>query len=323
MGLYDPGAEMAMANTAEELGRRYEITREQADEFGYRSHMNAKAGARRGLVRRGDRAGRRCMVDGAEPPIDVKHDTHIMDNISLAKMARLRAAFEPGGIITAGNASAVVDGGAAMVIGKESDAEKHGLQAAGPHRRHGRGGLRSADHGLGPGARDAQRAGAAPASRASDLDHVELNEAFAPQALACIRDFEEMGIDPEKVNPMGNAIALGHPLGATGAILTLTCAYALRRKKERYGAGDHVHRRRPGHRADPRSALGSALGGREIMEEIFKHIDDNLDARLQQLFEWLRIPASARIPAFNDDCRKAAQWLVDQLTGGRAWSRPS
>jgi acetyl-CoA acetyltransferase len=68
-----------------------------------------------------------------------------------------------------------------------------------------------------------------------DLDHVELNEAFAPQALACIRDFEEMGIDPEKVNPMGSAIALGHPLGATGAVLTLTCAYALRRKQQRYG----------------------------------------------------------------------------------------
>jgi acetyl-CoA acetyltransferase len=67
------------------------------------------------------------------------------------------------------------------------------------------------------------------------LDIVELNEAFAPQALACMRDFEKMGIDPERVNPMGNAIALGHPLGATGAILTLTCAYALRRTGRRYG----------------------------------------------------------------------------------------
>ena len=64
---------------------------------------------------------------------------------------------------------------------------------------------------------------------------MELNEAFAPQAIAVIRDFAEMGIDPAKVNPMGNAIALGHPLGATGAILTLTCGYALRRKKQRYG----------------------------------------------------------------------------------------
>jgi acetyl-CoA acetyltransferase len=67
------------------------------------------------------------------------------------------------------------------------------------------------------------------------VDDVELNEAFAPQALACIRDFEKLGIDPEEVNPMGNAIALGHPLGATGANLTLTCAYALRRTNRRYG----------------------------------------------------------------------------------------
>jgi len=67
------------------------------------------------------------------------------------------------------------------------------------------------------------------------IDHVELNEAFAPQALACIRDFEKMGTDPETVNPQGGAIALGHPLGATGAVLTLTCAYALRRAGKRYG----------------------------------------------------------------------------------------
>jgi acetyl-CoA acetyltransferase len=71
--------------------------------------------------------------------------------------------------------------------------------------------------------------------KGGDIDHVELNEAFAPQALACIRDFQELGIDPEKVNPYGSAIALGHPLGATGAVLTLTCAYALRRNKQRYG----------------------------------------------------------------------------------------
>ena len=68
-----------------------------------------------------------------------------------------------------------------------------------------------------------------------DVDVVELNEAFAPQALACMRDFAEMGIDPEIVNPVGNAIALGHPLGATGALLTLTCAYTLRRTGKRWG----------------------------------------------------------------------------------------
>jgi acetyl-CoA acetyltransferase len=81
-----------------------------------------------------------------------------------------------------------------------------------------------------------KRALASAGLEGKDVDHVELNEAFAPQALAVIGGFEkDCGIDPDKVNPMGGAIALGHPLGATGAILTLTCAYALRRNKQRYG----------------------------------------------------------------------------------------
>ncbi|MBU0742334.1 thiolase family protein [bacterium] len=233
MGLYDPGAAMAMANTAEELGRRYGITREQADEFGYRSHMNARAARDAGWFDE-EIAPVTVPGTGGAPDTVVRHDTHIMDGISLAKMARLRAAFEMGGIITAGNASAVVDGAAAMALCFESDAERHGLK---PLAR---------VVGLGTAACDPQIMGwgPVPASRIAlaqagltgrDIDHIELNEAFAPQALACIKDFEEMGIDPGKVNPMGNAIAMGHPLGATGAVLTLTCAYALRRKKERYG----------------------------------------------------------------------------------------
>jgi len=233
MGLFDPGARMAMANTAEELGRRYEITREQADEFGYRSNILAKKARDAGwyaeetepvVVRR----------DGVSPPITVEHDTHIFDTVSMAKMARLRAAFEPGGIITAGNASAVVDGAAAMVIGKEADARAAGCK---PLARLAGVGVASCDPqimGWGP-VPSTRRALESAEIEGGAIDHVELNEAFAPQALACIRDFEEMGIDPETVNPMGGAIALGHPLGATGAILTLTCAYALRRKKERYG----------------------------------------------------------------------------------------
>ena len=112
-----------MANTAEELGRRYGITREQADEFGYRSHKNAKNARDAGWfdeeitpvsVKRTGQASRSSALRHSYPR-----------NVSMEKMARLRAAFEPGGIITAGNASAVVDGAAAMVIGKESDADEH------------------------------------------------------------------------------------------------------------------------------------------------------------------------------------------------------
>jgi acetyl-CoA acetyltransferase family protein len=233
MGLYDPGAGMAMANTAEELGRRYGITREQADAFGYRSHKNAKEARDAGWF---DEEIEPVSVqeDGVRSPITVKYDTHIMENVSLEKMARLRPAFEPGGIITAGNASAVVDAGAAMVIAKETDAEKHGLKPLARLIGYGVAACDPQIMGWGP-VPSTRKALDHAGLKGSDIDHVELNEAFAPQALAVVKDFEEMGIDPEKVNPVGSAIALGHPLGATGAVLTITCAYGLRRAKKNYG----------------------------------------------------------------------------------------
>jgi acetyl-CoA acetyltransferase family protein len=233
MGLYDPAAGMAMANTAEELGRRYGITREEADRFGHRSHVNARVARDNGWFEE-EIEPVTVQTDGSRPPIVVRHDTHIMDDISMAKMVRLQPAFEAGGIITAGNASAVVDGAAAMVIGKEADFRKHGCK---PLARLAGMGVAACDpHIMGWGPVPAtQKALASAGLKGQDLAHIELNEAFAPQALACIRDLERMGIDPEKVNPQGNAIALGHPLGATGAVLTLTCAYALRRKQQRYG----------------------------------------------------------------------------------------
>lgn len=233
MSLYDPSANMAMANTAEELGRRYEITREQADEFGFRSQTLAKKARDAGWFDE-ELEPTTVQTDGGEDPVTVKYDTHIMDDVTMAKMARLPAAFEPGGIVTAGNASAVVDGSAAMVIGKESDAKKHGAKPLARVVGMGVAACESKIMGWGP-VPASKKALAKAGLKGDAIDHVELNEAFAPQALAVIRDFEDMGIDREKVNPMGGAIALGHPLGASGAILTLTCAYALRRKKERYG----------------------------------------------------------------------------------------
>ena len=232
-GLYDPSAKMAMANTAEELGRRYKITREQADAFGYRSQVNAKKARDAGWF---DEEIEPVVVrrDGASEPLTVKYDTHILEEVSLDAMSGLFPAFEAGGIITAGNASAVVDGAAAMVIGKHTDAEKHGLK---PLARLAGFGVAACDPqimGWGP-VPATKKALASAGIEGKDVDHVEINEAFAPQALACIHDFEKMGIDPEKVNPMGNAIAMGHPLGATGAILSITCAYALRRTKKRWG----------------------------------------------------------------------------------------
>jgi acetyl-CoA acetyltransferase len=202
-GLYDPSAKTGMANTAEELGRRYRITREQADTFGLRSHRNAK------------RARDAGWFDEEIEPVEVRRD----------------GASPP---ITAGNASAVVDGAAAMVIGLEADASRAGLEPLARIAGMGVAGCAPEIMGWGP-VPAAKRALHRAGIQAKELDIVELNEAFAPQALACIRDFDAMGIDPERVNPVGNAIALGHPLGATGAILTLTCAYALRRTRKRYG----------------------------------------------------------------------------------------
>jgi len=231
--LYDPSARLAMANTAEELARRHRITREQADAFGMRSHRNARRARDAGWFDE-EIEPVSVVVDGAKPAIEVKYDTHILEDASLQKMAKLRPAFEPGGIITAGNASAVVDGAAAMVIGKESDVKKHNGKPLARIAGMGVAGCDPQIMGWGP-VPATKLALESAGIKGKDIAWVELNEAFGPQALACIKDFAEMGIAPEKVNPMGNAIALGHPLGATGAILTLTCSYALRRTKQRYG----------------------------------------------------------------------------------------
>lgn len=232
MSLYDPSAGMAMANTAEELARRYKITREECDAFGFRSQRLAKAARDAGWF--SSETAPVTVEDESHEPRTIVHDTHVMDDVTLEGMARLRPAFEAGGVITAGNASAVVDGAAAMVIGRESDAKAHGCA---PIARIVGMGVAACDPqimGWGP-VPATKKALAAAGISGAQVDHVELNEAFAPQALACIRDFAEMGIDPEKVNPQGGAIALGHPLGATGAILTVSCAHALARKKARYG----------------------------------------------------------------------------------------
>ncbi len=231
MSLYDPSAKMAMANTAEELARRYEISRTEADAFGLRSHELAKKARDAGAFAEEIVP---VTVESGDRSFVVTHDTHILDDASMTKMGRLSAAFEAGGIITAGNASAVVDGAGAMVIGLEEDAKKVDAK---PLARIAGMGVAACDPkimGWGP-VPATKKALASAGIAGSAIDHVELNEAFAPQAIAVIRDLEKLGIAPEKVNPLGGAIAVGHPLGATGAILTLTCAYALRREKKRYG----------------------------------------------------------------------------------------
>ncbi|MBN2241505.1 MAG: thiolase family protein [Acidobacteria bacterium] len=233
MCLYDPAAKLRMAGTAEELGRRYGITREECDRFGYRSHANAKKARDAGHFDE-ELVPVTVQQGGGAPPITVKYDEHILEDPSLEKMAKLLPAFEANGVITAGNASAVVDGAAAMVLGLESDAQRYGLKPLCRIIGYGVAGVDPRIMGYGP-VPASRKALESAGLKGDQIDIIELNEAFAPQSLACLRDMEKYGIDPEKVNPMGNAIALGHPLGATGAVLFLTCAYALRRRKLRYG----------------------------------------------------------------------------------------
>jgi acetyl-CoA acetyltransferase len=121
-----------------------------------------------------------------------------------------------------------------MVIALEADAAKYGAKPLARIAGFGVAGCDPRIMGIGP-VPAARKALAQAGIVGRDIDIVELNEAFAPQALAVMHDFEAMGIDPAKVNPQGGAIALGHPLGATGSILTLSCAYALRRRGLRYG----------------------------------------------------------------------------------------
>ncbi len=219
---------LGMANTAENLGRKYGITREQADEFAYRSHMLAA------------KARESCRLSEEIVPVEVRArkgttvvdtDEHIRADTSPEKLAALSARFEQGGTVTAGNASGINDGAAAIVIASATAAARAGLA---PIARLVSGGVCGVDPdimGIGPApsSRQAlQRAGL----RVEDMDLVEINEAFATQYLAVEKD---LGLDRERVNVNGGAIALGHPLGASGARLALTLVTELTKRQKRYG----------------------------------------------------------------------------------------
>jgi acetyl-CoA acetyltransferase family protein len=182
MCLYDPSAKLAMANTAERLGRQYGITREECDQFGYRSHVNAKKARDAGHF---DEELVPVTVEqgGSLPSVTVKYDTHILENPTLEGMAKLFPAFEANGVITAGNASAVVDCAAAMVLGLESDAERYGYKPLCRIVGYGVAGVDPRIMGIGP-VPATQKALANAGLKGNQIDIVEINEAFAPQSLA-------------------------------------------------------------------------------------------------------------------------------------------
>jgi acetyl-CoA acetyltransferase family protein len=228
VALVDSYNGLGMANTAENLGRKYGIRREEADEFAYRSHMLAA------------KARESCRFSEEIVPVEVKtkkgttvvdKDEHIRPDTSLEALGKLVARFEKDGTVTAGNASGINDGAAALVVASAEAAEKAGLK---PIARIVSGGVCGVDPdimGIGP-APSSRQALARAGLGIEDMDLVEINEAFATQYLAVEKD---LGLDRDKTNVNGGAIALGHPLGASGARLALTLITELHKRNGRYG----------------------------------------------------------------------------------------
>jgi acetyl-CoA acyltransferase len=231
-----PDAYLSMGLTAERVAQRLGITREAADEFSLRSHQ--KAGA---AIQAGKFVEETVPVpvsfstpNGSKPKrqeIVFQVDEGPRADTSLAALSALKAAFHAKGSVTAGNSSQMSDGAAAAVVMSAERAKVLGIRPLARYVSFATAGYKPEEMGLGP-VFAIPKALKLAGLKLSDIDVIELNEAFAAQALGVIR---ETGIDPERVNPNGGAIALGHPLGCTGAKLTATIIRELKRRNGRYG----------------------------------------------------------------------------------------
>ncbi|HEY8342252.1 MAG TPA: thiolase family protein [Calditerricola sp.] len=219
----------SMGETAENVAERFGITREEQDAFALESQRRAARAWEEGkfadeIVPVEVPAGR------GETRLFAK-DEHLRPDTTLEKLAQLKPAFRPGGTVTAGNSSGINDGAAALLIMERKTAEALGFTPLARIVTFAVAGVDPSYMGLGP-IYATRKLLARAGLTVDDLDLVELNEAFAAQALACIR---ELGLDPAKVNVNGGAIAIGHPLGASGARILGTLVYELRRRGGRYG----------------------------------------------------------------------------------------
>jgi acetyl-CoA acyltransferase len=234
----DYGIAYGMGLTAEKVATQWKVSRDDQDEFAYKSHMKAVAAMKTGdfanEITPIDVADRSVNLDSAEVSIkqrSVNLDEGARPDTTVEALARLKPVFAARGSVTAGNSSQTSDGAGALILASESAVKRFNLQPLARFVSFASKGVPSHIMGIGP-------IEAIPAAlryaglRHEDMDWIELNEAFAAQSLAVIRT---LGLDPTKVNPMGGAIALGHPLGATGAIRAATVVHALRRKNLKYG----------------------------------------------------------------------------------------
>jgi acetyl-CoA acetyltransferase family protein len=214
---------ISLGEGAEVLADKYSVSREEQDAFALGSHHRAAAAWEAGWF-----AAEVVAVDG----VDLPRDECVRPDSTLDKLAALKPVFRAGGTVTAGNASPMNDGAAALVLASAEGAERAGTEPLARVVARATSGVEPHLYGIGPVA-----AGRAALSRAGlawgDLDAVELNEAFAAQSLACLAEWPDL--DPTIVNPQGGAIAIGHPLGCSGARILTTLIHHLRRTGGRYG----------------------------------------------------------------------------------------
>ncbi len=225
--LTDPFATVHMGITAENVAEKWQLSRVMQDEFAVESHRRAASAIAEGRfkdqivpVELKSRKGTRIFDT----------DEHVRADASIEGMAKLRAAFKKDGSVTAGNASGINDGAAAVVLAEAGYAEKQGLSPMARLRSYAFAGVDPAYMGEGP-IPAVKKALDRVGLQVDDMDVIESNEAFAAQALAVS---EGLGLDPAKTNPNGGAVAFGHPIGATGAILTVKALYELERIGGRY-----------------------------------------------------------------------------------------
>jgi acetyl-CoA C-acetyltransferase len=226
-GLTDPFDSCHMGVTAENVAGEYGVTRDEQDAMAVESHRRAAAAAEAGYF-----AEQIVPVEipGSRGPVTVDADEHIRSGVTEADMARLRPAFAKDGTVTAGNASGINDAAAAVILADEEYAERNGSQPLGRLVAYAHAGVEPRVMGMGP-VPAVRRVLERADLKLDDIDLFEVNEAFAAQACAVVK---ELGLPADRTNPNGSGISLGHPVGATGAILTVKALYELRRTGGRY-----------------------------------------------------------------------------------------
>jgi acetyl-CoA acyltransferase len=227
-----PGANTPMGITAENVAKRFQISRQMQDEFAYRSQMKAKRALETGVFKDEIVAVRAIGYDDAGQRVyrDYTLDEMPRGDTTLEGLAKLPPAFAVGGSVTAGNSSPISDGAAAALVMSRKTADQLGIKPLGVFRAFATVGVDPEIMGIGP-LPAVQKLLAKTGLKVADIDLFELNEAFASQSVYCQR---ELAIPDDKINVHGGAIALGHPLGCTGAKLTATALHELRRRGGRY-----------------------------------------------------------------------------------------